>query len=276
VSVRAVAYIKALVVCPNGEHVTRTEKLVGLILGDNHQDRAHRRTYPSVEGMAEDAMLSERQFQRLLDSLERKGVIRREYPDGRGRGKTTFYFFPELDEKGCQNVTLSAVNQPAEKVTLFEQKGDRRVTFPEVPILSNKSNKDNKSKDTPLPPASGGSEVFTLHPLLLNDAADGVMRACGWTDRRVRHAVYAQLKLALSLGEPLAQLAARMITAWTDHLDASADGLLRGLPYGPKKFIGHGKWNDPESWHWDREKLERRSAAMVGMYQPERLEKGRA
>ena len=61
-----------------------------MVLGDNHQDRAHRRTYPSVEGMAEDAMMSERQFLRLLATLESKGVIRREYPDGRGRGKTTF------------------------------------------------------------------------------------------------------------------------------------------------------------------------------------------
>lgn len=95
-SVRAVAYIKLLTVCPNGEHISRSEKFVGMVLGDNHQDHAHRRTYPSVEGMAEDAMMSERQFLRLLASLESKGVIRREYPDGRGRGKTTFYFFPEL------------------------------------------------------------------------------------------------------------------------------------------------------------------------------------
>ncbi len=97
-STRAVGYIKGMVECPNGERISRMEKHVGMILADSHQDRASRRTYPSVEGMAEDAVMSDRHFQRMLASLERKGVIRREYPDGVGRGKTTYYFFPELDE----------------------------------------------------------------------------------------------------------------------------------------------------------------------------------
>ena len=175
-STRAVAYIKALVVCPNGEQLTRTEKLAGLVLADSHQDRAHRRTYPAIEGMAEDSMMSERHFIRMLASLERKGVIRREYPDGRGRGKTTFYFFPELDEKGCQHVTLCAVQNAAAEPLENSQKGDKRVTNQAPHILSNKYNKSKYN--TPLPPASGGSDFESEESYAgkTTQGADGVAK----------------------------------------------------------------------------------------------------
>lgn len=276
---RAVAYIKSLTVCPNGEHISRSEKFVGMVLGDNHQDRAHRRTYPSVEGMAEDAMMSERQLLRLLASLESKGVIRREYPDGRGRGKTTFYFFPELDErpaekqlteadsalsKGCQNVTLSAVNKPAERVTFFSQKGDRRVTKPALPYRSNKSNVVTKSKDTPQPPASGGAVVSKIDEVdrFVELAIDQVMHGCGFVRRRLRRVLRLAIEHQRDKGETPPTVALAMIAAWDDQAECNAAGLLRVI-YGPEKFFGE-HWNKQDTWHWDNQALERKRGAAVG------------
>lgn len=121
-SARASGYMKALVVCPNGERITPREKLVGMVLADSHQDRAQRFTYPSVKTLAEDSMCDERVCRRYLSALERKGVIRRLRPANQGRGMQVFYFFPELDEipKGWQDVPLS--------ISVSARKGDRRGT----------------------------------------------------------------------------------------------------------------------------------------------------
>ena len=53
---RASAYIKALVVCPNGKRISGTEKLVALVLADSHQDKGEG-TYPAVRTIAEDALV---------------------------------------------------------------------------------------------------------------------------------------------------------------------------------------------------------------------------
>ncbi len=275
--------MKALHECPNGEVITRTEKLVGIVLGDAHQDRRDRHTFPSIAEIAEDAMVSERQCQRVMDALERKGVIRREYPAGKGRGKTTFYIFCELDcrvadsdwaagkvarrdadasPKGCHGVTLLAGKKAApvlvERVTEGCHKGDI------LPRAYKEEHEQEQQEQVHPPTPLPGGERFAVHPLLLSEAVDGVMRACRWTDRRQRHTVSTQLRLAVSLGEELALVAARMIAAWSQHLDAAADGLLRGAAYGPKKFIGLGMWNDVDGWHWDVELLRRRAEASVG------------
>ena len=296
-STRAVAYIKALVVCPNGEHLTRTEKLAGLVLADSHQDRAHRRTYPAIEGMAEDSMMSERHFIRMLSALERKGVIRREYPDGRGRGKTTFYFFPELDEKGCQDVTLSAVQKAAAAKPENAQKGDKRVTNGAPPILSNKY---NKSKDTtPLPPVNGGmvsesescdagtrADVLPdLNPdttqkpavgvvsgrdvIALGRAVEAVMQACGFVELwrqgakpgRLRRILAAVLQSESDKGEPPQSTALAMIAAWKEY--AFADTLIT-VRYGAAKFYQLGIWRDSRLWNWDLAAVDRQRQASVG------------
>lgn len=123
-SARATAYILGLEVCPNGETITRTEKMVGVSLADSHQERkAGSRTFPALETIAQVAMVSVRTCQRLLESLERKGIIQRVRPKNQGRGAVTFYYFCELDElpEGCHGVTLSPP-------PLFFHKGDKRVT----------------------------------------------------------------------------------------------------------------------------------------------------
>ena len=117
-SARASAYAKELVVCPNGERITRGEKLVLIVLADNHQDKAKHFTYPSIDTIAEDALCDRRSCQRHLDGLERKGVIRRLRPVAYGRSLTTFYFFTALDkipEQGWQNAALFDVSQKGGK-----------------------------------------------------------------------------------------------------------------------------------------------------------------
>jgi hypothetical protein len=98
--------------------------MVGVSLADSHQERkAGSRTFPALETIAQVAMVSVRTCQRLLESLERKGIIQRVRPKNQGRGAVTFYYFCELDElpEGCHGVTLSPPS-------LFAQKGDKRVT----------------------------------------------------------------------------------------------------------------------------------------------------
>ena len=123
-SARASGYMKALVVCPNGELITPREKLVGMVLADSHQDKARRFTYPSVETIAEESRSDRRTCQRYLDALERKGVIRRLRPSNQGRGAQVFYFFPALDElpEGWQDAALLSQAAP----DVFFWKGRRK------------------------------------------------------------------------------------------------------------------------------------------------------
>src|ERR1700723_3543548 len=119
---RASAYIKALIVCPNGERISRTEKLVALVLADSHQDKANAFTFPAVKMIAEDSLMDPRVCRRILSGLERKGVIERERSENQGRGQITFYRFPELDgkqPKGGHGVPLSKPEKEDNMSPLF-------------------------------------------------------------------------------------------------------------------------------------------------------------
>jgi hypothetical protein len=117
VSARASAYAKSLIVCPNGELISKGEKLVLIVLADSHQDKAKRFTYPSIDSIAPEAMCDRRSCQRYMASLERKGVIRRLRPASQGRGMAVFYFFTQLDEipEGWQNAALFDGHYQAQK-----------------------------------------------------------------------------------------------------------------------------------------------------------------
>lgn len=93
---KASAYVKELIVAPNGEQLTRSEKLLLLILADYYND-AQGCAWPSIPLLAAEAMLKVRRTQQLMRSIERKGVIITEQTareDG-GQG-VNFYRFPEL------------------------------------------------------------------------------------------------------------------------------------------------------------------------------------
>ena len=275
---KASGYIRELRVCPNGEKINANEKYAALILADNHQGRADRRTYPSVRSMAEDALVSERTFQRMLAELERKLVIRREYPDGRGRGKLTYYYFPELDDR-VQPVVEKG-REVCQIDTLFLpkgcQKGDRRVTKTGSPIWSNKSNRSNE-RLFPQPPQGGGDGAVNPPALLdlgghvggavknpaLERAIDQVMQGCGFARRRVRTLLGRVIRGELDRGEEAPTVALAMIAAWKEQ---EASGELLEIVYGVEKFFGDGYWRKRESWRWKRRELAEMARARVGMY----------
>lgn len=149
---KASAYVKELVVCPNGERISRTEKLVALVLADEHQDKAKAFTFPAVKSIAVDALMDPRHCRRVLDSLERKGVIRRDRPANQGRGQITYYAFPELDkpaEKGGEMSTFFKGKRGAEG----GQKEDKTQG-----AYKEEHEHEQKQKATPLNPlASEGS-----------------------------------------------------------------------------------------------------------------------
>ena len=126
-SARASAYAKSLLFCPNGERITRGEKLVLISLADSHQDKGKHFTYPSIETIATDALCDRRSCQRHLEALERKGVIRRLRPARQGAGMTTFYFFLELEEvpEGWQNAALFSEHKGGIRAAKGRQKGGK-------------------------------------------------------------------------------------------------------------------------------------------------------
>lgn len=167
-SAKASAYAQELVVCPNGDLISRGEKLALMVLADSHQAAAGRFTYPSVATMAPLALCDPRTFRRHLDGLERKGVIRRLRPPAQGRGMQVFYFFCELDElpEGWQNATLL---WSAQRVAKGGQKeGKRRAeggrkgdilsdAYPTVRARELELELEQKQETPPNPPSPGGA-----------------------------------------------------------------------------------------------------------------------
>lgn len=266
---RASGYVKGLVRCPNGELITRAEKYAGLILADSHQDRANRRTYPSVVNMAEDGMMSVRQFQRLLTSLETKGVIRREYPQAQGSGRMTYYFFPALDdakeaEKGCQNVTLFDEEKTPQQGAFFGAKGDRKDDGKgdknRTLYMSNKSNKSNKNQ-SPVVPASGDDEGAAI-----NRAMEQVCSALDipGNQRRRRRMIASAVKRACEKGDTPPAVALAMIEASKLQDLLYLQGQLK-YKCGLERFIGGGIWRDEDRWGWDPQAMRMQAQARVGM-----------
>jgi hypothetical protein len=256
--------------------ISRSEKMLLMVLADAHQDRACMRTFPKVATIAEDAMVCERQAQRLLASLERKGVIRREYPNGTGRDRLTYYFFLELDNA---DESQSAVKQPAkmgpEKSSKAQGKGDKMSPlFPEegrqkgdirvtsgAPLLINKNNKSNRDQLPPVVPASGDEEELAI--------GRAVSQVCSALDipenqRRRRSVIAGAVKRACEKGDPAPTVALQMIAAVREQDALFLQGALK-FKFGFDKFIGAGIWRSQDRWGWDARWLERRAAASVGI-----------
>jgi hypothetical protein len=71
---KATAYVKPLKAAPDGTPITRSEKLLMLILADYHNDE-QRAAWPSGQTLARDALLSLRYVRKLVLSLKRKGLV---------------------------------------------------------------------------------------------------------------------------------------------------------------------------------------------------------
>jgi hypothetical protein len=96
----ASAYVSKLITTPSGEKLTRSEKILALLLADRH-NIDYDIAWPSVRKLAEQALMSERRARDLLHSLERKGVITIERRWlGPQQCATNLYRFPGLPLQG--------------------------------------------------------------------------------------------------------------------------------------------------------------------------------
>ena len=89
----ACAYVKKLRFAPNGEEITKDEKLVLLHLADCHNEEKGL-AWPSVPTIAEDCRICKRKVQYILHDLARNGVISIIRPEKNGRGRYLSYRFP--------------------------------------------------------------------------------------------------------------------------------------------------------------------------------------
>lgn len=266
---KASAYVKALVVCPNGERLSKTEKLVALCLADSHQDKSETYTYPAMATLAEESLMDVRSCRRLLLALERKGVIEIVRPDRQGAGQLNFYRFPALDvlpaprrksaEEGGQNVRLFS----AKRGTKGGQKGDTACNPPHPLFSEQKQEQKLNPPQPPSPPAVGASRRTGILPEAdLKPHIDAVMQGCGWTNDRLRKSIAAQLRLMADRGRAAPTVALAIIAAWKSL--CRNRHLLRH-DWGPRKFIDEGHWKPDDEWPWDRRAVEQEQQARVGV-----------
>jgi hypothetical protein len=106
---KATAYVKELREGPNGQVLTRTEKLVMFVLADCFNPDYYC-AWPSVERLARASLLTDRHVRRILRSLEAKGVI--QTTENRGSGHTNAYRFPGFtsDVTSSKSGTMSGLS----------------------------------------------------------------------------------------------------------------------------------------------------------------------
>ena len=88
---RATAYVKELKEAPNGQRLTCGEKLVMFVLADCYNEE-YGRAWPSLNTLAQAALMTKRNVRRILRSLEGKRLL--ETAESRGVGHTNSYRFP--------------------------------------------------------------------------------------------------------------------------------------------------------------------------------------
>jgi hypothetical protein len=88
---KATAHIKELTHAPNGEAITRSEKLLLLIIADYYNDEK-RCAWASVPTIAKNALLSERRVRQVFQSLTEKRALLAIHRSG----KSSIYKLPTL------------------------------------------------------------------------------------------------------------------------------------------------------------------------------------
>jgi hypothetical protein len=94
---KATSYVFELTHFPDGEPLTRDDKILLFALADHHNFSTNE-AFPSVARLAKLTIMSERHARDLLRRAERHGMI--ETIPGGGRGKTSSYVFTAMKEKG--------------------------------------------------------------------------------------------------------------------------------------------------------------------------------
>ena len=283
---RASAYIKALVVCPNRERISRTEKLVALVLADSHQDKSNAFTFPSVKMIAEDSLMDPRVCRRVLSALERKGVIERERTENQGRGQLTFYRFPELDGKQSKGGHIVPPSKPKKEdntSSLFsgkrrteggrkedktappsieEQEQEPKQKPPLYPLASEGSEEPKKTSDASK--TKSGAEKAAAEPpgVCAMEPVDRLMDSLGITERRLRPRLCAVITKACDMGPPEV-VVDRMIAAYRKQGELQNRGLLKGV-YGVMKFFERGIWRAEGRLLWDNQAVRLEGEARTG------------
>ena len=244
---RASAYIKEMKVCPNGEPLTRSEKLVAYALADSHQDRgADSHTYPSVEVLAEDSLMTKRECQRVLASLESKGVITRLRPTVQFRGVTTFYRFPQLED---------ARVRVTPKPPLRKKKGGTPDTLKGDKEGWQEGWQEGCRKGDILPPVYKEEQEQVTEETSTQSLDDPSISArllsegCGNFNMRFQAERALQLKTeAAKRGISTKAVADLMLSQW--QLYNSSRTKLSYPVASAEKFWSSGTWHDSALWLW--------------------------
>lgn len=92
----------------------------------------------------------------------------------------------------------------------------------------------------------------------MEEAVDQVMTRCGFTKRRLRGVIRAQIELHLDIGELLEEIVEAMVAAWRKFV--LQDCSLKAK-WGPRNFFDEGHWVDERGWHWDTQAIREKRLA---------------
>jgi hypothetical protein len=121
--IKAVGYVKEMLVAPSGEALTPAEKLVALVIADYYNAELGY-AYPSMERLAAEALVGDRHCRRIVKQLEAKGVLAIRQGGGRFANR---YAFPGLD-----GVALPPVADVEPQVSAAAEASDGKLTASEV------------------------------------------------------------------------------------------------------------------------------------------------
>jgi hypothetical protein len=119
--IKAVGYVKEMLVAPSGEALTPAEKLVALVIADYYNSELGY-AYPSMERLAAESLVGDRHCRRIVKQLEAKGVLAIEQGGGRFANR---YRFPGLTGglppvKNVEPAPAAAVEAAEEKLNASE------------------------------------------------------------------------------------------------------------------------------------------------------------
>jgi hypothetical protein len=136
---QATAYVSELTITPTGDKLTRSEKLLALLLANRHNPD-YDIAWPSIPRLAQEALLSVRMVQYALQSLEKKGVITIERRwKGPSQCDTNVYRFPGLaSQRAGARIAPGWKSSPAADCTRVVQgsmhQGGARMVAPQPAV----------------------------------------------------------------------------------------------------------------------------------------------
>ena len=201
---QATAWAKEVLVCPNGETITRSEKFVLLMLADDH--RVHDGLIViSMSKLAENFLMSVRHARRAIRSMEAKGLIETILGDPR-RLMSNCYRFPQLstDRKAVKptDTTSAPLRTPCPQPTdisipplrtLCPQPTDIAMSASSLKILRREELRAPAKNAGLVDKSENGERKIDLEPLVKSAAA------MGRTDAEKKDLVQWVLSMATTL-----------------------------------------------------------------------------